>query len=172
MCHMTSSVSILQYLLNNWSQLIACHPQVCHFENMWTQKPLKCCRRFKWQSVHESLKITLQSNRDAYCGISSTVFSAKFFKISISRLSVDFFQVTRHISARQRRRRQLKAMVRPDSFIVTMSRRNRYMSASKAANVLNLSSGVRICVMECQSRRSKTFWCGTYKIAKLTMCKT
>jgi hypothetical protein len=51
-CNMTSSISILQCLLKNSSQLIACkfeskHPQGCHFEHTYKRKPMKCCRKFK-----------------------------------------------------------------------------------------------------------------------------
>jgi hypothetical protein len=66
--------------------------------------------------------------------------------MSIPRLSIQLlslFQVKRQVSARRRRRRQLKTAVHQDRCIVTTSRRKRLVSASKVANQLHLTFGVR-----------------------------
>ena len=62
------------------------------------------------------------------------------------------FRVTGQVSDRQRHGRPRKTTVRQDRFIVTTSRRNRFMSAPKVANELHRASGVR---MSAQSVRNR-----------------
>lgn len=35
------------------------HSHGYHFEHAYTQKTLKVCRKFKWENVHESLKMNV-----------------------------------------------------------------------------------------------------------------
>jgi hypothetical protein len=53
------------------------------------------------------------------------------------------FRVKSQVSARRRRIRQPKTVVRQNRCIVTTSRRNSLVSASKVANELHLTFGVR-----------------------------
>jgi DNA-binding IclR family transcriptional regulator len=57
---------------------------------------------------------------------------------------LSIFRVKRLVNARQRRRRQLKTAVCQECCILTTSRRNRLVSASKVANELHPTSGVKI----------------------------
>jgi transposase len=61
----------------------------------------------------------------------------------INRL-LSCFRLTRQVSARRRHRRQLKTVVRRDRCIVTRSRDNRFVSASKVVIELHPTCGVRI----------------------------
>jgi hypothetical protein len=127
MCHMTSSISTS----NDWSRLIACilkaniHSGVIS-NTCAHEKPLEGCRKFKWVNVHGS-QIQDVVNR----------IKARQFNVHPSTFS-------RQVSTRQRHRYQLKTRVRQGLFIVTTSRRNSFMSATKFASELLWASGVRI----------------------------
>ena len=54
------------------------------------------------------------------------------------------FRVKRQVIAHRRHRRQLKTAIRQDRYIATTSTRNSFVSASKVANELHLTSGLKI----------------------------
>jgi hypothetical protein len=95
------------------------HQQGCHFELICTQKPLKGFRKFKWQSVHESLKWRYRAIGIHTAGFRQQCVAQKFnVYLSIISRRLSRFQVTRHICTRQRHRRQLKTTVRQARIIV------------------------------------------------------
>jgi hypothetical protein len=71
--------------------------------------------------------------------------------LNINRL-LRHSQVTRQVTARRRHRRQLKTAVHQDHCNFTTSMCNRFKSASKDANELHLTSGVRISGQNIKSR--------------------
>jgi hypothetical protein len=141
-CHMTSWICILQFLLNNWSWLIACNLRAnihreYRFEDACTQKLLNCCRKSKWKNVHKrNRSIGMLS---AGCRQQDV---ARQFNVHPSTISRRLSRwVTWHFSTRQC---HLKTTVRHHRFIVTTSRRNLFISGPKDANELHRVSGLRI----------------------------
>ena len=149
MCHMTSSISILHFLLNNWSRLIACNlkanihrgviSNTCAHENHWKVAKYSNVKTstnlWKWRNKAVGMHI-------AGCSQQDVVQQFNVHPSTINQL-LSRFRVTRQVNARRRRRRQLKTAVRQDRCIVTTSRRNRLVSACKVANELHLTFGVR-----------------------------
>lgn len=62
------------------------------------------------------------------------------------------FRTTGNVSDRQRSGRPRKTTVRQDRFIVTTSRRNRFMAAPRVAEELHRATGVRLCGQSVRNR--------------------
>jgi hypothetical protein len=143
MCNMTSSISILQFLLKNSSRLIACNLKAnihrvvisntrAH-ENRWNiaenSNAKTSMNLWKWRNRAIGMHSELCRQQDV-----ARQFNAHL--LTFSRL-LNRFRVTRQVNTRQRYRRQLKTTVYQNHFIFTTWRRNSFMSATKVANELH-----------------------------------
>jgi hypothetical protein len=168
---MTSSFSILHFLLNNWSRLISCSlkanthrgdiSNTCALENCWKvaedSNGKTSTNLWKWRN--RAIEMHTAGCRQQNVAQQFNVHP------SIINLLLSRFWVTRQVTTRRRHRRQLKTAVRRDRCIVTTSRRNRFVSAFKAASELHPTCGVRISdqsiksrlLWDCQSTCSGTF---------------
>jgi transposase len=172
---MTSSISILHFLLNNWSRLIACNlkanihrgviSNTCAHENHWKVAKYSNVKTstnlWKWRNKAVGMHI-------AGCSQQDVVQQFNVHPSTINQL-LSHFRVTRQVNARRRRRRQLKTAVRQDRCIVITSRCNRLVSACKVANVTsdvwieeNWPECKKQVATGCQYTRAKTSCCSTF----------